>query len=429
MDNYIALIRRADFIDLFKYGYIHLNKDMIRCFTCPVEALSKKKVIFNDLMYFANNFESSFSYLFIHYSKILGRCNDVDISEVQHIYPLDYEAKKELSISFDSRIKIEDPLWPNEILEFQKQQTILSCLKGVDNLWKIYNITDEKEDIKNNYITYSILKEVIDELYQDVRPLGNLPVWIYAMRYQRHAYYPPNIIGCFMDAVHVIMNYMQKQEIGAELIENTNIMKFLLHLNSLNETISYVEVLDNLKKEESVSKILEYSNEIEPNIDLIKCLTLFFIYHNRYKNAFVYEENWVDYGKRYGKEFHIAIYMLGCILQHKHTYDCFYNTLPLSIFKQKEIVKLNLDPNQKTINEPKVDKKETLTNCDNQKEVREIQCSLFEPEGCHQLPVPIILKKTSRSKKDIVTAYTEDEYNEYLSRGYKKFNSNKTTNK
>ena len=437
MENYLAMIRRADFIDLFKFGSLHVNKDLTRQFTCPVESLPEMDAIFRDLTCYANVFESSFSYLFIHYTKNLGRCNDIHISEVKHIYPLDYEAKKELSHAFDPRIQIEDPLWPNAVLELQKEHSMQGCKNGAINIWKIYGMDVSIEDIENSYITSTVLKEVVDELYANRHPKGDLPIWVYAMRYERHAFYPANTIGCFMDAIHVIFNFMQKQELEAEAIEHTNIMQFLQHLNNSLDKVQFNIILEELSKEKSVGTILEKAKEFEPTIDLIKCLTLFFIYRNRYREEFRYEEEWAKTGKQNGKEFSIAAFMLGCILQHDHTYDCLYEHLPLDIFKKKEAPKKGRKTKQtEVLIESKLNKKEqerieeiplALPKEDTQ-QISSFTGTLFEPEGT-PLPEPIVMKKSPNARKGIVTVKTEEEYRAYLDKGYKCYPENIKTKK
>lgn len=433
MDNYLALIRRADFVDLFKYGSLHVNKDLTRLFTCPVESLSEKETIFRDLTAFANAFESSFSYLFIHYTKSAGRSNDIHISDVKHIYPLDYEAKRELSLAFDPRIRIEEPLWPDAVREFQKKNTIEGCMNGVLNLWKIYGIEMSMEEIGNSYVTPSILREVVDELYANEHPEGDLPIWVYAMRYERHGFYPPNTIGCFMDAVHVIFNYMKKQELDSEAIESTNIIQFLRRLDSSLEKKQFNLILKELSKEESATPILEKAKEIEPSVDLIKCLALFYIYRNRYIEEFRYEEDWAKTGKKNGKEFYVAAYMLGCILQHDHTYDCLYEHLPLDIFKKREVL-----PNEKmteqvgVIIESKINKKEAegmeetpivpTNGQEPPEDTKHFSDTLYGYVG-KPLPKPILLKKSPKARKTVI-AYTEEEYINYLNLGYRDYSEN-----
>ena len=336
MANYLALIRKADFVDLYKYGSIHINKDMTRQFSCKVEELPKRKPIFDDLSYFANAFDSTFTYLFIHYESNLGRVNDINIADVRGLYPLDKEAKTELSLSLDPRIKINEPLWPEAVFDLQKRQTIQDCKNGASNIWKIYNFSASIDDM-NNVINDNVIGEVVNELYENRRPNGELPIWVYIMRYERHAFYPDNTIGAFMDTVNAIFNFSQKREVDSAEIESTLIMQFFQHCNDHNANMSFNEVIHRLYAQDDsrITNFINLARSIVSDFDLIKVATLFFIYRNRYKVEFKYENGW-NQSKTIGKEFSIACYMLGCILGHEHTYDCLYEHLPLTIFKVKE---------------------------------------------------------------------------------------------
>lgn len=363
MANYLALIRKADFVDLYKYGSIHVNKDMTRQFTCKVEELPNKMAIFDDLTYFANAFDSTFTYLFIHYENNTGRVNDINIADLRGIYPLDNEAKTELSLSLDPRIKINDPLWPDAVFSLQKKRSIQEFKNGASNIWKIYNLSEPIESI-GQIINDKILKEVVDELYDNSRPSGKLPIWVYIMRYERHAFYPPNTIGAFMDAVNAIFNYIAGREVDSAEIESTMIMQFLSYCNENMPTMQFAEILQKLsiQTEPKIVQFVKSVEEIDASVDLLKTAALFFIYRNRYKEDFRYEETWEQVGKMYGKEFCVACYMLGCILGHEHTYDCMYEHLPLAIFKKQKVeIKTDTpkDDNQaieeKEINHPVID--------------------------------------------------------------------------
>lgn len=338
MGNYLALIRKADFVDLFRYGSIHVNRDMTRQFTCKVEELPNKMPIFNDLIYFANAFDSSFTYLFIHYENTTGRVNDINIADLRGIYPLDNEAKTELSLSLDPRIKINNPLWPDAVFSLQKKKSIQDCKNGASNIWNIYNLSEPIGSI-GQIINDKILIEVVDELYDNIRPSGKMSIWVYIMRYERHAFYPANTIGAFMDAVNAIFNYMAGREVDSAEIESTMIMQFLSYCNEKMPTMQFAEILQKLSIQTD-SNIIHFLTEVEQigtSVDLLKTAVLFFVYRNRYKEDFRYEEQWEQVGKMYGKEFCVACYMLGCILGHEHTYDCMYEHLPLAIFKKQKV--------------------------------------------------------------------------------------------
>lgn len=338
MANYLALIRKADFVDLYKYGSIHINKDLIRQFTCSVKELPNKEAIFNDLTNFANAFDSTFTYLFLHYENNSGRINDINIADVRGIFPLDNEAKTELSLSLDPRIKMNAPLWPDAVFNLQKKQSIQDSKNGASNIWKIYTLPESIEET-GQIINDKILTEVVDELYENRHPSGKLPIWVYIMRYERHAFYPPNTIGAFMDAVNAIFNYMAGREVDSAEIEPTKIMQFLAYCNDKMPNMQFDEILQKLsiQTEPNIVHFLNEVNGIEKNIDLLKAAALFYIYRNRYKEDFKYEELWEQVGKKYGREFSVACYMLGCILGHEHTYDCMYEHLPLAIFNVQNV--------------------------------------------------------------------------------------------
>ena len=142
MAKHFALIRRSDFTDLFKYGTIFLNHMTI------VAADDGSRTTTNDDELFknANLFESSFTYLIIEFDQT-GFTLDypvLDIESVLNVYPLDDEAKRELEISFDERIRLSAPKWAKTYSLIQKIQTKKECEKGARNVFRIFQL-GEKE--------------------------------------------------------------------------------------------------------------------------------------------------------------------------------------------------------------------------------------------------------------------------------------------
>ena len=414
MTNYLALIRKADFIDLYKYGSYRINKEMVSPFFCDVKQLSKEKHIFENCTKCANMFDSSFSYLFIHFTKENDDDTNIKITDVQNIYPLDEDAKKELSISFDTRIKINDPIWPDCIREWQKKQTIQKCKNGAANIWKIYNISEPIDNVRE-IITDDILNEVIDELYANCRPSGNQPIWVYIMRYERHAFYPKNTVGAFMDTVNAIFNYYNKNEVDSESIESTGIMQFLY---SINGDEKFESILQKLYSESRNINFINLSKEISPNYDIIKIATLFYLFRNRYKENFYYENKWEKFGKDNGKEFPIVCYMLGCVLGYEHTYDCLYDFLPLAIFKEKQssILPKKDHTEDVFVDSIKSERNNTIIEEDNSlKEKIQLPCKMGKPKkggGFMRKPCPLIVESI-------------EKYNELKKNGYEIITENK----
>ena len=338
MTNYLALIRKADFTDLFKYGRLHINNDMKTDFSCSVEELPSHPEVFHHLTHFANSFDSAFAYLIIHYVKASsnGLANDVNIEEVQNIYPLDFESKEAFAMSFDERIRIENPIWPESVWSLQKQQQFSDCLKGAANLREILGFKDSDYKCKE-IISDDIVREVVNELYDDIRPSGNLSIWVYLLRYERHSFYPQNVLGCFMDMANVVCNRQQKQEVDESSVMQTNIYRFLTELRK-NEKHKIGDIHDKIIDSPELKIFLEKTREYEPQVDFTIVATLFFYLKYTYKEDFHYKEKDVisiSSGKeKFGFEFELAAYLLGIIKGHLHTYDCMYDMLPLPIFKK-----------------------------------------------------------------------------------------------
>lgn len=334
MTNYLALIRKADFTDLFKYGKLHINIDMKTDFSCSVEELPSHPEVFFNLTHFANSFDSAFSYLIIHYVKdsTKGLANDVYIEEVQNIYPLDFESKEAFAMSFDERIRIENPIWPDSVWNLQKQQQFNDSLKGVANLRAILGFSNSDHECKK-IISDDIVREVVNELYGENRPTGDLPIWVYLLRYERHSYYPQSTLGYFMDMVNVVCNRMASREVEEDDIKNTQIFVLLDSLRKHSE-LQYKQIYQWLVENIAAQGFFKKINEYESRVDFSKVATLFLILRNKYKEDFFYEKEFIEYCKSFGFEFELAAYLLGIVLGHEHTYDCMYDMLPLSIFKK-----------------------------------------------------------------------------------------------
>ena len=59
--NYLILLRRADFIDLYKYGFLNVNKEKIVPFDCSISEIESKQDLYDKIFEEVNSFESSFA--------------------------------------------------------------------------------------------------------------------------------------------------------------------------------------------------------------------------------------------------------------------------------------------------------------------------------------------------------------------------------
>lgn len=332
--DYIALLRRGDFIDLYKYGFFYLNKDRIVAFDCSISELKEKSNIYDELFLEINSFDSSFAYLLIHYNK-KGDSHDyelVSIEEVMHVFPLDMEAKREFELSFDERVRIEDPIWDDAVSLIQKRQLFDSSMQGVRNVFNIFKI--EGIQLCKALIDDNSVEEMLSEVYDNIRPNGEKPLWVYLMRYERHSYYPKDTLGYYMDVVHVICNYMAKREVEDYEVESTVIYKILNSYNGLN--LKSNEINDRLKIEERATGFLQKIQEFVPETDFISVAINYLVMRDRFSEEFTYDPKFVESCKSsFGQSFTLAAYMLGIALTHDKTYSCLYENLPLPIYKSQ----------------------------------------------------------------------------------------------
>lgn len=335
MKNYLALIRRTDFIDFFKFGFFYLNSEKVVEFDCLISELPKRDDIYDTLFARINSFESSFAYLIVNFTK----SNDVDdysfvtITDVKHVFPLDFEAKREYESSFDEHIKIDNPIWPDAFSLIKKKQLYQNSMQGVRNIFNIFKL--EGVEKCKELISEDTVEEMLSNVADDIRPYGDISLWVYLMRYERHSFYPKESLGYFMDIVHIIVNFMSKKEVEDYIVESTDIYKILATYEGKGYKSN--DILNLLKQNERASGFLAKIASLVPNVDFIHVAVNYLKMRDLYKDEFIYDEKFISACKAsFGNSFTIASYMIGIALGHDKTYACLYESLPLAIYKSKE---------------------------------------------------------------------------------------------
>ena len=334
MKNYLALIRRADFIDFFKFGFFYLNSEKVVELDSPISEIPKRDDIYDALFARINSFESSFAYLIINFTKT----NDADdpsvvtITEVKHIFPLDLEAKREYESSFDEHVKIDNPIWSDAIGLIKKKQLYQNSMQGVSNIFNIFKL--EGVEKCKELISQDTVEEMLSNVYDDIRPSGDDSLWVYLMRYERHSFYPKDSLGYFMDIVHIIVNFMSKKEVEDNIIESTDIYKILATYEGRG--YKFKHILQLLKQNKKASGFFTKIASFAPDVDFILIAINYLKMRDLYKDKFTYDEKFISTCKAsFGESFTIASYMIGIALGHDKTYACFYELLPLAIYKSK----------------------------------------------------------------------------------------------
>lgn len=325
--HYLSIIRKADFIDLFKYGHRYIF-DYTE-FDGNLNAHADDQELFDRITCNMNLFEYSFEYLMIHYISEKQTAHSVELKYVQGVYTFNEEAKKEMSISFNPRIQLHVSQWATKFEQLQQKLFIKQSMRGVDNLWAIFDLPKEDRAKCEAIITDDIVSEVFRQLYTDERPKGEQSLWIYLLRYERHSFYPKNLKGIFCDLIHVVCNLTVKEEKQGETIEGTDLYHLLMKCPE--------------DKFNSLSEIVEKSPLTSMTQKLTGCrfaiaAPLFLYLKSRFRDGVNQkpDKEIIDHSKEFGGfECSVAIYLLGITLGYDKTYDGLYDVVEFPILKKK----------------------------------------------------------------------------------------------
>lgn len=334
--EYIALIKKESFDCLFKYGRIHLSDGDSICIANHIGEYKNDTSLLKELFKERDDFEMAFEYVLINYvtdeedPKSMAR-----IENVLGLYALDEQSINSLSVRLDPRIVINPPLWPNAMNEIRMAKSFESCKRGIDNMWKIFRLDESEKKKCSAIVTDEIINEVVRENYNDVQPLGELPIWVYLLRYQRHEMYPQNDMGYFLDTVHVFTNWHFKDS-NQFNTEATDVFKRLMDYTGRR---SYSDILSYIENTSEISSFRE-----KADIDgFYRVAPLYLKLFEPFENGLDLNGNiggiplnlQISKLKRFGFDFSLAAYLLGIILGYDRTSDALYDSLQLSIFKKE----------------------------------------------------------------------------------------------
>lgn len=395
MKDYLAIIRKIDFINLFKYGQFTIS------FAIPFDGNlikhSDDSELFDNLTSKMNMFEYSFEYLIIHFKSDDYNDKDViDIKNVCTLYTFDQDAKKEMSISFDPRIQLHVSPWADKFAALQRNLFIKQSLKGIDNLWTIFQLSDKDKTKCGEIITESIVQEVFNELYSNERPSGHQSIWTYLLRYERHSFYPKGMIGYFYDFIHVCCNYIKKRELSGEVAESTDLYKNQLKVCKEDKFDKLLEVV-------KASPLYDWSIR-EAGCRFAVAAPLFLFLKAKFANGLEYkpDEKLFEYAQKVsGFEFAIVVYLLGLTLGYDKTYDSYYEAMELPIFKKGT---------KKDSPSKSIDDTETVLPTK--------QGQLFPENSNFENPQSLPIVWMRHKKQGIKPAYNEEERDKLTNLGY-----------
>lgn len=331
MNNYLAIIRKLDFVDLFKYGQFGISYAVP--FDGDLFVHANDDELFGALTNRMNMYEYSFEYLIVHFKAqdYNGQYVTIDVQNVCGLYTFDEEAKREMSISFDPRIQLHVSPWSDKFEKLQRRLSIMQSKRGIDNLWTIFDLPEEDRAKCEEIVKPEAVQEVFRELYAYERPSGDLPIWTYLLRYERHSFYPKGMLGFFCDFIHVFCNYSQKQELNGEVAESTQLYPQLTACHNPQ----FVPLLQIVERS-PLSQLTEQVSGCKFAI----AAPLFLYLKSQFSDGMEHkpDEKIISYSKEVGGfECSVAVYLLGLALGYDKTYDAFYETAELSFFKKRSV--------------------------------------------------------------------------------------------
>lgn len=336
MKDYISIIRKAEFIDLFKYGSIYIRY-AVEFDGEALDVHANNKQLFDSLTSSMNMYEYSFEYLIIHFKADAFSTNiKINIKNVICIYSFDVDSMKEMSTSFDDRIEIRISPWSTLFAEHQEALQAKQNILGVENIWKIFNLEAEELEYCRKLIPEKDLILAYKLFRDNKKPTGVLPIWVYLLRYERHSFYPRDKRGFFCDALHAIMNYKANDSMLEDLAEEAPVYPMLKTLEKAN--------FKELSEVFNTAPFTQWSAEISESNYWIYASMYYYMKAIFSEGLNLKAEllpcpinEFISYSRSFGeREFAIACYLLGFTFGYELTYDALYEVINPPFFKRKQ---------------------------------------------------------------------------------------------
>ena len=179
MANYISIISRSDFSDLYKFGHLFIHN--LVPFDGELNEHIEDKPLFDAVTKYMNTYEYSTEYLLIHIRRMVfsGSVVEVFIKDVVAVYALDSESQASLSVSLDPRINIQVSCWESYFKELNKKQLIRQANSGKFNCYEIFGISEIDRNKIENLIPRNFLYELFSDLFENKRPCGKKCIWTF----------------------------------------------------------------------------------------------------------------------------------------------------------------------------------------------------------------------------------------------------------
>ena len=313
------LIRKADFIDFFKNGKMNGNICASEKFDGNIEKLSSNATLASKLFKKANAFDYSIDYLLMHV--ICSSLNKLSVYDIQALFALD-EDSYSIGLDTNPTLILKEPIWQKYYEEYQISLAVARAQEGIEFFAELFGwskIPSLKKFTKKDVL------ETFRELYFEERPIGDLSIWTYLLRYERHEAYPKGPKGYVLDALHVYGNYGGQKEINKPVTTTKTGIKILEYTNTkMPDIIGYVfdkEFRAKMKKKKVDDKYFDIAS-------LYLLLKDTFINGVNDENKYFGQtlDEFIESLKSKYEEYILqsAIYLIGLTLGRENTYKYMY---------------------------------------------------------------------------------------------------------
>jgi len=328
--NYLSIIRRSDFNDLYKYGHIFVHNAIP--FDGELSEHEDDKTLFNAVTSCMNTFEYPTEYLLLHICRDAFMGNSVEIftKDIAALYALNPEAHAQLSVSLDTRINLQISCWSDMFTGLMMKQSTRQAKAGVFNCHEIFGLSAEERNRTFAMLPKNFVEDLFADLFAKKRPSGDKSIWAYLIRYERHVPYWNDERGLFSDAIHVYENFLKKEEIDYEIADELPIGDKLTKCRP-----NFFDIMNFITSQRESEK---YRVD---GCNYIVVATLYLYMKNLFRDGglttskLMSDPNLASFHQRFGFDFAFAVTLLGITLGQEQTYSCYYEMANLNIFNKQ----------------------------------------------------------------------------------------------
>jgi hypothetical protein len=330
--TYLTIMLRQQFILFYRFGHTYIPRNQLIEFDRIITNEVRKKLVAQFSI--TTPFEYEEEYVILHLEQSItneDRLLCFNIEDVVSIYPMSLQAKVSIENKTDKRIRIEEPLFEDNLPEIESHIQRQEIVKAIDAVWKICNIEEDPE----KYIS-----EIgIDKIWRGLQfrkagtksfEIGEASFWEILVSYDRYEYFPGTTLGYFFDVGLVFANSM-----GFKTFEGSMLFSFLENIKISKPNMKFLDIIKQLESEETVQSYI--SKTSSNGVSQYFIAPLYLLLRDELRTSDDLNQTsllrHLKFYKGFGENFKYSLVLLGGFFGFKKFYDVYYDKLSLRIFK------------------------------------------------------------------------------------------------